>query len=376
MHTSAPWRAGVWAYAWLPALLVAIGTWLDFQTPPHVTLTPFYVAAPLLAAPVLSLPITAAYGVLATGAVAAQMSWRIPEPAWSEATIKTGTVALISLLALVINRIVARRDQRVAAAQNVAEAVQRAVVPEPPDRAGGLTVAARYRAAQRNTLIGGDLYAVRETPHGVRILIGDVRGKGLAATEAVAVLLGAFREAADDEPRLESVTARMETALMRERRKRAALDAVEGFTTALLVEVPRDPPDCLRLINRGHPPPLLLGPGGAADYVPADPALPLGLGDLGPGPDRPCTAGFPPGSQLLLYTDGVSEARDADGVFYEPAASLAGRVFAGPAELADGVVEDVLEHTGGALADDMALLAVDRPATDTADSAANGSGPG
>ncbi|WP_326597716.1 PP2C family protein-serine/threonine phosphatase [Streptomyces sp. NBC_01803] len=363
MQTRAPWWAGGRAYALLPAALIAIGLMLDFVTPPRLTLTPLYAAAPLLAAPVLSLVVTAGYGLLATAAVVAEMTWRSTVQ-WSEVGVKTGTVATISLIAIAVNRIVAARDQRVASAREIAEVVQRAVVPEPPARVGALRVAARYQAAQRNTMVGGDLYAVRETPHGVRMLVGDVRGKGLAATEAVAVILGAFREAAECEPELATVAARLETALARERRTRTNLDPVEGFTTAVLVEVPDDPPVRVRFINRGHPPPVLLGPGGDASYL--DPgqaaALPLGLGDLLPSPDRSDTVPFPPGTHLLLYTDGVSEARDAHGVFYDPLDGLRGLVFPGPAALLDHVVADVITHTDDGLQDDMALLAIQHPA--------------
>ncbi|ONK13335.1 PP2C family protein-serine/threonine phosphatase [Streptomyces sp. MP131-18] len=358
MQTSAPpWWARARVLAWLPAVLIAVGTFLDLASPPHVTLTPFYVAAPLLAAPVLPLWATTAYGVLATGTVAAQMHLRT-EPGLGESAIKVVTVALISFLAVAINRIVARRDQRVATARGVAEAVQRAVVPEPPARVGALRVAARYRAAQRDTLIGGDLYAVRETPYGVRMLVGDVRGKGLAATEAVAVLLGAFREAAECEPQLAEVCDRLETALVREQRARRTLDPVEGFATAVLVEVPPEPPLRVRLINRGHPPPVVMGPGGCAHYLTTEPALPLGLGNLAPAPERPRTARFPAGSRLLLYTDGVSEARNAAGAFYDPVAGLDGQTLTDPAALLDLLVDGVVAHTGGALNDDMALLAV------------------
>ncbi|WP_049580463.1 PP2C family protein-serine/threonine phosphatase [Streptomyces sp. SBT349] len=358
MRTTAPWRPWARAGAVVPALLIVLGTLLDLLTPPHITLTPFYVAAPLLAAPVLSFRATALYGALATLAVAGQTFWHVSSP------YKTSTVAVISLIALVVNRVVARRDARVASARDVAEAVQRAVVPEPPEHAGGLRIAARYRAAQRNALIGGDLYALRETPYGVRMLVGDVRGKGLAATEAVAVVLGAFREAAESEHRLESVAARLERALVRERATRPALDPVEGFTTAVLVEMDSDPPLHIRVINRGHPPPVLLGPGGDAHYLAADPALPLGLGDLLPTPDRARSSRFPAGSHLLLYTDGMSEARNAGGAFYDPARGLTGCAFPGPDALLDRVVADVVEHSGGALNDDMALLAVHHPVRD------------
>ncbi|WP_311670391.1 PP2C family protein-serine/threonine phosphatase [Streptomyces chisholmiae] len=389
-------------YPGVPGALLLIGAVLDFVTPPHVTLTPCYVAAPIAAAPVLSFWATGVYGLLATALVVLEMTRIVPHG--PEAAIKIGTVASMALFALLLNRMLFRRDERIASVRRIAETVQRAVVPEPPDEVGPLRVAARYRAAQRDTLIGGDLYSVRRTPHGVRMLVGDVRGKGLGATEVVAVLLGAFREAAETEPELSAVAARMEDTLLRERRHHPSLESNEGFTTAVLVELPDDPPARLRMINRGHPPPVLLGPDGAARYLsagaveaagrpgreappgqdggaeagpderprrggaadgepPADPALPLGLRELYDRQDQTTTiAAFPPGALLLLYTDGLSEARDADGVFYDPVAGLAGRRFASPAELLDALLADVVAHSGGGLKDDLALLAVQHPA--------------
>ncbi|UED84959.1 PP2C family protein-serine/threonine phosphatase [Streptomyces profundus] len=356
MRTREP-GVGWWRlYPWLPGILLAVGGALDFLTPPHVTLTPFLVAAPIAAAPLLSFWLTAFYGAVAVSLVGAEML-RIT-PTAPEAVIKVGTVASMAVFALLLNRMLSRRDERIASARRIAETVQRAVVPEPPERVGRLRVAARYQAAQRNALIGGDLYSVRETPYGVRMLVGDVRGKGLGATEVVAVLLGAFREAAEDEPELGEVAARMEATLLRERGDSPTLDAMEGFTTAVLVELPDDPPTRLRMINRGHPPPVLLHASGEAHYLYGDAALPLGLSELHAHRDQPTTATFPTGAHLLLYTDGLSEARDADGVFYDPAARLTDRRVGAPQELLDLVVDDVVAHSGGGLKDDLALLAV------------------
>ncbi|KPC68075.1 membrane protein, partial [Streptomyces sp. NRRL F-6602] len=171
------------------------------------------------------------------------------------------------------------------------------------------------------------LYAVQETPHGVRLLVGDVRGKGLGAVEAVAVVIGAFREAAEQESSLEKVAQRLERALAREGVRREGLDQFEGFTTALLAEIPPGQ-SVVRTVNRGHPEPLLLhGDGDVRVLVPTQPALPLGMGDLGVWPDRSDATPFPSGATLLLFTDGLTEARDRNGVFYDPAERLTGRRF-------------------------------------------------
>ncbi|MEU2827071.1 PP2C family protein-serine/threonine phosphatase [Streptomyces lavendulae] len=347
----------------LPALLILLGLVFDVLTPPRFTGSPFFSAAPLIAAPVFSFLATAVTGVAASGAVVAlhlhnAVDWKV------DALTELVTVVTVSGLALLINRVVRRSGERLASARGIAEAAQRAVLPTPAERIGGLHVSARYEAAQADAFIGGDLYAVQDTPYGVRLAVGDVRGKGLGAVEAVAVVLGAFREAADTEPTLEALAERLERALAREGVRRDSLDAVEGFTTCVLGEIPAGA-GVLRLLNRGHPEPLLLyADGGLAVLEPAEPALPLGLGlgELWPGPRDPVGEWpFPPGSTLLLYTDGVTEARDAAGVFYDPAARLRGRVFPGPGEVLGALSSDVRRHTGGGTTDDMALLAVGRP---------------
>ncbi|GDY44347.1 hypothetical protein SANT12839_052290 [Streptomyces antimycoticus] len=89
-------------------------------------------------------------------------------------------------------------------------------------------------------------------------------------------------------------------------------------------------------------------------------ALPVGMGELAGWPDRVMELGFEEGETLLLFTDGVTEARDRNGEFYDPAKQLRGRRFADPQELLDALVADVERHTDGGTSDDMALLAVRR----------------
>nr|WP_229876947.1 PP2C family protein-serine/threonine phosphatase [Streptomyces nojiriensis] len=344
----------------LPGVLIALGMVFDVLTPPSFTGSPFFTAAPLIAAPLFTLWATALTGSLAVCAVFVLhllngTSWKV------EALTELVTVLTVAGLALLINRMVRRSGAQLASARGIAEAAQRAVLPKPAERIGGLHVCAWYEAAQADAFIGGDLYAVQETPYGVRLAVGDVRGKGLGAVEAVAVVLGAFREAADTEPTLEALAQRLERALAREGTRRDSLDAVEGFTTCVLGEIPPGA-GVLRLLNRGHPEPLLLhGNGELAVLAPAEPALPLGMGELGGWPDLVQEWAFPAGTTLLLYTDGLTEARDGAGEFYDPADRLRGRIFPGPQALLSALSSDVRRHTGGGATDDMALLAVGRP---------------
>ncbi|WP_431043546.1 PP2C family protein-serine/threonine phosphatase [Streptomyces sp. P1-3] len=344
---------------WISAVLIVGGVAFDVITPRDYTAAPFLSAAPLIAAPFNTLRTTVATAVASSGAalvLAVVHGMRGQTGAMVEFT----TVLTVALLALVTNRVVRRGTQQLESARGIAEAVQRAVLPAPPAALGGLRIAARYEAAQADARIGGDLYAVQDSPYGVRLIVGDVRGKGLGAVEAVAVVVGAFREAAEQEPALEGLAARLERALDREGATRAGIDRFEGFTTAVLGEIP-PAEGTVRLISRGHPAPLLLHADGTVyEAEPATPALPLGMGELGVWPDRVEAVDFPEGATLLLFTDGVTEARDRRGRFYDPVGWLSGRAHRGPDVLLDALVADVARHTGGAGVDDMALLAIQR----------------
>jgi hypothetical protein len=239
------------------------------------------------------------------------------------------------------------------AISSVAEAAQHALMQPPAPRVGPVRVAARYVSAADAAQIGGDLYAVLETPHGVRALIGDVRGKGLAAVQTSAVVLGAFREAAYDEGGLDRLAARVDTSVRRH---------VTGgdFITALFAQFDA-PCGSVELLHYGHVPPLLVSrDGSVARADPAEPWLPLGLADMVAGGPTPWRVPLRPGDVLVLCTDGVIEARDPrDGAFY-PLAERVGPLVAGRGGDLDSAVEglyaDLLRHAGGSLSDDVILL--------------------
>lgn len=100
-------------------------------------------------------------------------------------------------------------------------------------------------------MIGGDLYVVQSTPHGTRIMVGDVRGKGLGAVNAVCADIGAFRYAAYEAEDLGRLVPALERALVREGGRRGGVEQHEGFTTALLAEFSADL-DVVGMITLGH----------------------------------------------------------------------------------------------------------------------------
>jgi len=346
---------------WLPALLLLVAGAIDCTTPPSVSASALYAAAVLVAAPLLSL-----CGTVLVGVCALVLDWAM---FWyfghrgSAMFSELAMVATVAGVAVFLNRLLYHREVKLQSVSGIATAVQRAVLPGPPARIGPLRFAARYEAAQTDAQIGGDLYAVLDTPYGVRCLIGDVCGKGMDAVRAVTVALGTFREAALREPALTGLSDRLEQALVREAAQSGSPLPAEWFVTALLAEFPPRGNE-VRLVNRGHPAPLLFL-GDTVRYVePCRPALPLGLGALSVDTARVDPVAFPQGAGLLLYTDGLTEARNASGAFYDPVGRFTGRRHSGPDALLDALLADVCRHTGGRRTDDMALLAVTRAPDD------------
>ncbi|MFF5702827.1 PP2C family protein-serine/threonine phosphatase [Streptomyces sp. NPDC012794] len=262
------------------------------------------------------------------------------------------TVATVGLLSVIIAWVRRRRDTQLVSVRTVAEAAQLAVLPPVPERVGRVRCAGLYRAAQRGTLVGGDLVDVRAGPYGVRAVVADVQGHGLAAVGTVASLLGAFREAVLDDPALAAVAARLDRRLTAD----AAAESVahpELFATALLLEFPPGLP-VVRVVSCGHPPALLLR-GFAVTEVAVEPGPPLGLGLAGPAGAVVAEVPLLPGDRLLAHTDGVTEARDAAGNFY-PLSARVPVLADDPAGLVPAVWRDLAAFTRGGPRDDVALL--------------------
>ncbi|WP_222272020.1 SpoIIE family protein phosphatase [Modestobacter marinus] len=246
-------------------------------------------------------------------------------------------------------------NARLATAQGrIAERLQRSLLSAPvqPDN---LQLAVRYRAATQDVAIGGDWYDAFLQPDGSTVLtIGDVMGHDLEAAAAMAQLKNLMRAIAyDRQEEPASVMRRVDLAVV-------GLD-VSALATVLVARIEQDEDDRaaglrrLRWASAGHPMPMLLQPDGKVVDLEAPVGPPLGIGWQGPRTDGIAT--IPPGSTLLLFTDGLFEGRTGD--LDEGRARLAAAVadLAGePLErLCDGLLAAQL--VDGA-EDDVALLAV------------------
>lgn len=345
----------------LPALLLLIGLLIGLFTPRAVRPDAFLATAMISGAALLPLWATVLTGVGACGIFLGLMA---DFDALRDATAysELATLVAIAAFAVFFNRMLDRRAHQLVQVRSVAETAQLAVLHPIPRHLGHVTLESLYLAAAAEARIGGDLYEAIRTPHGVRLLIGDVRGKGLLAMQAAAMLLSAFRENAHDAPDLPHLACRLETSVSRNAAKYPEIpgsEIVERFATALLAEIPDDEP-VVRTVTCGHPPPLLLHRGEVRELHPAAPSPPLNLGDLVSDGYHVDLTPFHPGDQLLLYTDGVTETRDRSGTFYPLAERVRSWSGEAPHQLLDHLHRDLIAYSGGALDDDIAALVARR----------------
>jgi phosphoserine phosphatase RsbU/P len=337
------------AGATLAALTLLVLVLLDLAMT-DVTLAPLFALAPLIACAVLPAAGTAAFAAVAFAAAVGSGAWndQSDDP---QHLIRLADVALIGAAAVVVAAVRVRRERQMGRLTTLAEVAQKAVLPVLPAHARRTEIAARYQSAAEDAVIGGDLYDCYHSRSHTRFLIGDVRGKGLDAVEQAARVIRAFRQAAAIQFDLDGVAEDMSGYLI-------PFFGDEEFVTALLVDVT----DAARprLVNAGHPPPLVIHRDGTCEFLDTDADLPLGLGE------RYTRHEFDwrPGDRLLLYTDGVSEARDSRGAFLD--LSELGPLLVGvPLEASlDRLLQAVRAHAArGELSDDVAVLLLEHTAT-------------
>ena len=325
-------------------LLVLLDMWLESSI---AILTGLFALAPLVACAVLPTVATASVWALSLAAAIASGFWNDTLGSHQQ-TVRILGVVLVGGTAVAIAEVRVRRERRYAEMAQIAEAAQRAILPVLPHHAGGIDITARYESAFEGALVGGDLYDCYFTSDVTRLLIGDVRGKGIGGVEQAARVIRAFRQAAARQPTLSDVAADMDEYLV-------PFFDDEEFVTALLVETAG--PDRLDLVSAGHPPALLLRHGNGLEPVEVPHGLPLGTGLVTTFTETALL--WEPGARLLLYTDGLSEARDQRGDFLDLAALEA--PLAEPHAL-DGVLDAVRRHVrGGSLGDDLALVLLEHP---------------
>jgi PAS domain S-box-containing protein len=229
---------------------------------------------------------------------------------------------------------------------NIAETLQRSLLPEHLPQLPGLDVAASYRPAAAETGVGGDWFDVIPIPGGAAgLVMGDVAGKGLGAASMVGRLRSALRAYA-----LEGHDPAM---VVQQLNRLVWTEAAESQMVTMLYVVVDPTEGVARWVNAGHPPPLLVGGNGGPQFLEGGTSVPLGVM---PFPTyEEMSAAMVPGSTLVLYTDGLVEvpglhiddglSRLADQVREAPEA---------PQELCDYLLGRLVPERGAP--DDVALL--------------------
>ncbi|HEY4396326.1 MAG TPA: GAF domain-containing SpoIIE family protein phosphatase, partial [Acidimicrobiia bacterium] len=246
------------------------------------------------------------------------------------------------------------RASRAGLAQ-LAETLQRSLLPPHLPDIEGIEIAAHYEAARDGSDVGGDFFDVFETARNDwSIVIGDVCGKGPEAAALAALVRYTTRAAAIQTSRPRLVLNLVNEVVLRQ--------SEEQFCTAAYVRLrPEGAGARLSISCAGHPPPLLLRAAGDVESVPCRGRV------LGPFPDlvsEDRTVELDSGDSLLLYTDGVTDARNAAGFFGEE--RLRETLISSAGASADDIVKTLdralNEFHGGKPRDDIAFVVLRIPA--------------
>jgi serine phosphatase RsbU (regulator of sigma subunit) len=233
-----------------------------------------------------------------------------------------------------------------------AHTLQTALLPTDLPEVPGLRLAARYRSpADADVLVGGDLYDVVPEPDGCGVVVADVCGKGAAAAALTALIRHTVRAEIDHGLGPAAVLERLNRAMLR-----ASGGRPGRFATVAQARITRTPSGAtVRLASAGHPAPIVVRDGRA------EPVCAPGI-LLGVYPDvtlTEVTFDLHHGEIMVLYTDGVTEARDA-GELYGPE-RLVRAVADGRSadDVATRLLADVDAFQHGQQRDDIAILVIE-----------------
>jgi len=187
----------------------------------------------------------------------------------------------------------------------VARVLQETLLPPLLPAVPGVDLSARYRATGVGNLVGGDFYDVFEAEAGTwAVVLGDVSGFGPEAAAITGQARYTVRAVARDEPTPSGVLRRLNEAI--------GGRADDRFCTAVYLRMQPSPTGVEMVLSRGgHPPPLVLRENGQVEALDSAAGMPLGMFPDAQVSDVPCTLAA--GDAIVLYTDGVIEARDDNG---------------------------------------------------------------
>ncbi|MFL5844053.1 MAG: SpoIIE family protein phosphatase [Solirubrobacteraceae bacterium] len=233
----------------------------------------------------------------------------------------------------------------------IAATLQRSLLPPRLPVVPGLTLAARFRAAGEANQVGGDFYDLFPIDGDWMVVIGDVTGKGPGAAAITSLARYTIRTAALYEPTSAGIMRRLNDVLLAEG------DRPQMCTAVCVRITPATGLTPLRaeLVCAGHPPPYLLHGGGGIEELCRPGPL---LGAFAHAGWEPFVVDLHPGDGVVLYTDGVTDARGSDGLFGQARLeALLGELAGAEADAIAGEIDDrLLAFQEGPQRDDVALL--------------------
>jgi serine phosphatase RsbU (regulator of sigma subunit) len=231
--------------------------------------------------------------------------------------------------------------------KDFAETMQRSLLPTEPPSVPGLQVGHMYESAAR-VEVGGDVYDFLPLDDGrLAVILGDVTGKGIEAAADMAMAKFSFRALARLHPEPADFLASVNEVIVDE------IGAGKFITMLYLLIDPRS--RTVACASAGHPAAKLVRASGEVVPV-AGRGLALGIE---PGQEYAAeTAELGPGATVVLYTDGVLEARHDGELYGEERFDSVLRQRAGldPQALAEAILADCRSFAGGDLSDDCALV--------------------
>jgi phosphoserine phosphatase RsbU/P len=340
----------------LPVSLLAAMVVADILLPPTVVIVGAFAVPVFVASALTTQARTAAVGVAASVLTLASAAWN-QDFATVEWWVRVLLTVSFCALAVMLSRIRIKREQALQQMTVIAETVERALLRPLPQTVGPMRFAARYVSATRAALVGGDLYEVADTAYGVRVIVGDVRGKGIDAVQMAATVLAGFRSAAMLQTTLAGIAKDLDTVV-------TAVAEAEDFVTAVLVEFHDD--HSVSVVNCGHHPPLLISATGAAEALDTgDEQPPLGLHPTA----RVVTSTCLEGDRLLIYTDGLVETRDDHGAFFPLERMVDGLRRGELGQALDQLLARLQDHADQRLSDDVAIVLAEYRPSDLASQA-------
>jgi hypothetical protein len=241
----------------------------------------------------------------------------------------------------------------------IAETLQRGLLPPPLPSIPGWSVAAMYRPAGSENEVGGDFYDVFRVADGWMLVVGDVTGQGARAASLTAIARYTLRTAA---------TLTNDPVLALETLNRALFARGDSsLCTVVALALSEDPSEPIRIAVAGHPPPIVIDGDDVAEISEADPVL-------GAFADSSWTLShcrLEPGQQLVVVTDGVLEAQGADERFGVGRLRSELKGATDPTQVLQRVEGSLQAFTKGVLDDDIAILALATAADASSDRVVN-----